>query len=1079
MITATRELLAVLDPLPHRQRLRHVAAWARTAADRAEVCADLREHGPYERHLALIAAMTSRDTEGIAAASRDPLPALRAVALDAALRAGILTTHDLSAADRRRLYRRVRRLRRPAVADALIRDVLASHGPGEAAAVLPACGAETVRALLPGLEHQVNLAALAHRHAGLVHEWVRDVLAATEPDRRSWIWHRAAPAVLSGDPAAALDLLELYAPEDSLPGSLTAYGKIAAHSPDRVARLLTAPRRVAWLRGLALPPALLRRLAVLSTAALVPLARTIRDRHLPALLAALPPSRRAELHDAAFAGVDTSVRIPPAELMDVLPREVRIREAARVLTLPRIREQEPQAEYWSGYLAWPDAVAALESAIRSGDAGDRARGYGLLVLAAVRSRDPEPVAEVIGRLLRLGNEQDPVRMSALRPLAGAARLLTPAVAGHLATIVTDVTEARDTSAGTTNALARLAAGVLRHHVDEPELLAWALSTIDRVSTSASMPVLHRFDGLRRGQEAMVFARLRPWIEATMSRGSCGPLFAVTRALGRRARNLPELRGLLRRAFEPRVSETDARTAITLWLDDRRGRDDRVAEVLAADPTAVAIPVVWETISARRTDLLDVALARRPRGRFVPAGVRWVPGTITHAERWLPRQQNRMAGLLSLVAEDTEQPVWQRAAAIKAVARIPVAGWEVVLRYADSAEVVLAEAALGALIRTERPDEALPVLLAHVGDDRARVALYAAGRAVAHIPPSRLVASIGPILSTSGAKVTSRKEAVRLLARYGPPEVMETLLAAYRVPDQHRDVRAAIVSAARQHLDSAVSWTIVEAAAGGSREELRAVLVADPRRIAEPHRARYAALIAAACRAPDREIRRAAFQSLPGWAPWSADVTALIVDRFTDLGESLDGVRTGGLMAAAGSGWLHEAFERLAARDAADDLPGRPGDDRPARRRIEALARAALAGPRGEARARLIPEFRGLADQPGYRSVAVITLIGLGRLDDLDTIADLCDGRPVLALRAAQHAGGRLRQLPELIGVDFLHPVASRLTARGDLAGGLLAVELTRLGATFGWGEPWRGMLLGLRDHPDPDVRDEAYAVDMT
>ena len=53
-----------------------------------------------------------------------------------------------------------------------------------------------------------------------------------------------------------------------------------------------------------------------------------------------------------------------------------------------------------------------------------------------------------------------------------------------------------------------------------------------------------------------------------------------------------------------------------------------------------------------------------------------------------------------------------------------------------------------------------------------------------------------------------------------------------------------------------------------------------------------------------------------------------------------------------------------------------------------------------------------------------------------------------------------------------------LTARGDLPGGLLALSLARIGATFGWGRPWRDLLLALRAHPDPEVSDSAYEIDM-
>jgi hypothetical protein len=34
-------------------------------------------------------------------------------------------------------------------------------------------------------------------------------------------------------------------------------------------------------------------------------------------------------------------------------------------------------------------------------------------------------------------------------------------------------------------------------------------------------------------------------------------------------------------------------------------------------------------------------------------------------------------------------------------------------------------------------------------------------------------------------------------------------------------------------------------------------------------------------------------------------------------------------------------------------------------------------------------------------------------------------------------------------------------------------------AAFGWATDWRGLLLELREHPDPDVRDAASMVDMT
>ncbi len=1088
VLATTRELLTSLDSLSYRQRLRQVAGWARVSGGRVEVCSDLRGLGPYERHLALVASMVVGDVHGVEAAVRDPQPSIKAAALGAAARAGLLgdADLDLSAMERRHIYRLLRRLKASATADALIARVRAEHGDDEAAAVLPTCSAPVVRSLLPELEHAADVGALMRRHPSLVLERTQARLAVAEPEVRDRIWSEVGHAVLDGDPATVLDLLERYAPPSRLPGGLTAYGLLAAHDPGRVVALLTAPDRATWLRRATLPPALLRRLAVLPTDRLVPLAGQIRDNAttFAALLDEVPPARRGALYDDALAEVNSTTRVPPAQVMEVLPAAVRIREATRVLSLPQIREREDLVHYWSSFLAWPDASAALADALRSGDAGERAQAYGLLVNAARRSRDPQVVAELVDRLGRLRNEQDPVRAAALSALASVARLLTAAAAPGLTRLTTDAVEARDGSTMAASALSALAADTLQHHVDVPGLREWALLTIDLVSSTAQAPVLRRFDVvLRRGQETMVVDRLSDWVRAAMERGRYGPLFALTAALGKRAWRVPALQELLYQATGRNSPESVTARAVELWLDNPRGRSNRVEQILTADPTTVTIPVVWQAICTSRTDLLDRVLDHPPRGRFISDHLRWVPGWPVHPERWLPRQHAAYLRLQARVVADTAAGVRQQAAAIRAAAPIPVLGRELVLRYIDSPTVVLAEAALGALVWTDQPAEALPLLLERSGDDRARVALYAAGRAVRFVAPSQLPAVLHPVLLHPRAKVTSRKEAARLLARYGPPQVMTALLDTYTNPQTHRDVRAAIVSAARQRLDTPASWAILETALRGSREERRAVLAASASEVADRHGARYAAFITDACRSADREIRRAAFGQLPYWSHWAVDITGLVVERLTDLGEHPATIEIAQLLRALHGAGLDIAFQRLAERDDADSQPAGPGADRPARRRIEALAQAALIWVRGTPpdtdRSAVVTAARQLATHPAFTATATAMLVGLGRLDNLDDIADLCAGRPALTVRTATRVAARLRELPNSVDATVLRPTILRLAGRGDLGGGLFAIELTRPGATFGWSAPWRDLLLHLRDHPDPDVREEAYAVDMT
>ncbi|WP_127502095.1 hypothetical protein [Actinoplanes solisilvae] len=1037
-------MLASLDLLPYDTRIARVAAWARSADDRAEVCAQLRAGGPYERSLALTAALAAGAGDEVLAAVDDPQPSIRARALFAAVRGGLLTEPELDrpVVERRVIYRALRSTRTPAVADALLPRVRELFGDDEAAALLPACGADTVRRNLPDLDHAVNLTAVARRHPGVLLDHVTVRLEAAGPVLRERIWDRFGRAVLLGDPERVLGLLERFGPAGRLPGSPAGYGVLAAHDPRRVLALLTAPGRHVG----PMPRAVLRRLAVLSDDELAPLARRLRENGDYAnLLKALPPSRRGAVHDRVQETVALGNRIPNDSVMEVLPHAVRVREARWAAARRWIQSHEVSKLAQHAYLPGPEARDAIVEATRGGDAEGRGRAYRLLIDAARRSRDPEVVAEMFGRLDRLRNEQDPVRSAALTALAGVVPLLTPALAGALERLSTDAVQARDLSPESAAALSELAARVLRHHTDQPELREWALLTI-----GAAVPGLGQFDRtLPRGQEVVVFERLRGWVEDGMARGVYEPLFALVRAFGARARDLAGLQALLRGAFAPRVLPAVAETAIGLWLADPRDRGRRVEEVLDVDSSAVALALVWETVAAQRTDLLDRVLAQVPAGRFVQGGVRWVPPRSRHAERWLPRQRAALAAL-----QETSGP-------------FPTA----------RTEAVRTEAALAALVWTDRPEEAVPALLAHADDDHARVAMYALGRAARFVRPSRLGELLEPVLLGT-AKVTSRKEAARLLGRLGRPESMIALRAAYGKEGQHRDVRAAIVAAARGRL----SWDILEAALRGSREERRAVLTTSPAWVSERHRGRYGGLIADACRSEDSATRHDGFDRLADWAPWIPGVTGIVVDRLADPDQYVDRYELKELISALDADGLRELWRRLAEMDAAED-DGTAERDHPARERLDDMAKAVqnwavYAGPDHD-RGPALVAARELADQPAYFRPALGMMVGAGGLAVLREVADRCDGRPIAALHAAKALGSYLTGQTSTIDADRQLALAVEFGNHGDLTYGLFAVELVQRGYRHEWPAPWRAQLLSLRRHPHPDVRDAAYAVVMS
>lgn len=898
-------------------------------------------------------------TQPIEAGLCDDLPAVRRVAIGVAIRAGVRLgpVGQMPAADRRRAYQVLRAVRRPAVADGMIREVRTRFGDREAAALLPACGSATVGVLLPDLEHLIPSTVLVKRHAHVLADRVETRLAAADERDRPGIWDEVGDAVLGCDPERALDLLERFAPAGRLPGELTAYGKLAARSPERVARLMTHPGRAAFVSKIGWwPKPLLRRLGTVPIELLVAFARLLPIvTQANRLFRAVAPERRAELYEA----------FRPAEgemsewVLQTLPVTTRLRVPPTT------------------YLPWPEAEAAIAPRLRSSDDMKRAGAYVDLLAAAARSGDPIALRSVVDRLGGLRNEQDPVRRQVIYQINEVAHRFGAASVPMLTRVVTDALDAPDVSDTTVSWLADLVYTVF----------------------------------VRKGHDPA-------FIE-----------FDLTYSFGDEARRMPDLQEMLRRAAGPDTPRPVAETAVRLWLDDPRTRGERVTEVLANDPAMVRLPIVWQAVSRHRTDLLEVA--------FAAGGI---PERPLRPDRWVPRQRAAFVALQQAIADDIRVPLPERAEAIRTAARVSGAGEPMVRRYLDSP---LREAALGALVWTDRPGEVLPELLAEAGTDRARTALYAAARSVRFVPSHQVQALLGSL----GGKTTSRKSAAHLLAQYGPASAMEGLRDGYAA--ELPDVRVAIVSAARRRLDREASWTILEHAITGG-DGVREAVMATPRAVAEFRRRRYASLVAASGQ----------ISCLAAWVPWLDDVTEPIIAR---LGGRLE------LFLLPG-----EAAELMGALDRV--APGTPalghllrtlatGADDLTRRRLRALGNGAVqARTAGDW---LADAFRLLGAYPDHVGVAVVALAVLGRLTHLDEVADLCAGRPLLAAKAAATLADH--------GDAATKDLVGHLAERGDTAGGLFAVTLLRLPrvGTARWPE----LLPILHRHPDPDVRDEAYAID--
>ena len=90
-----------------------------------------------------------------------------------------------------------------------------------------------------------------------------------------------------------------------------------------------------------------------------------------------------------------------------------------------------------------------------------------------------------------------------------------------------------------------------------------------------------------------------------------------------------------------------------------------------------------------------------------------------------------------------------------------------------------------------------------------------------------------------------------------------------------------------------------------------------------------------------------------------------------------------------------------------------------------------------------------------------------------------EGRPVLAARVAEDVEEAHRYGRPLAGPGAAPTAIRVLSGEGGLVEGLLAVGLaTALGTRLDWPESLRTTVVELRRHPEPEVRDAAYATDL-
>ncbi|MER6799452.1 hypothetical protein ABT262_46845, partial [Amycolatopsis mediterranei] len=550
-------LLARIDPLAAPARRRVFADTARALAGSAELTALLAEldavPGLPRAWAATMAVIAGDDTHLrhclVAADAR-----VAGLAMSHCARRGlhfdvlIAALPTAPAAWRHTLYRAVRATGATEWAEALLPPVRARFGDHEAAAVLAACEADTVTALVPELDFAVpNLAALARRHPAVVLAYLRRRLTDAAGTGRTAVWARFGPALehlVEHDPGQVVDLLARSGPPTGLPaGADNWLATAVAADPDRVVAILAdSARRIRFRPGRSIERALRRA----SDESLTSLARTLLADvpRLTALVRGLPPARRATVLSGALGERNLRQAGLPAALLDVLPWRSRHEHARRLLATRPVAEDPALRREATARLPWAEAEPHLRAETTRPNAVERATGYSLLIGAAAATRDPGVVARVLTSLTRLTNEQEPVRHATLAAIAAIPGwLLRSADPSTMVKFATDAVQARDASWRVRQAVGTVAVTLVRQgtRTSRPELAESGLRILELSGSHARPLAQHRLDqDLPRGAEHAVWSALRPRIEADTRAGRYDLVLLLASGLRRRAWAMPDL-----------------------------------------------------------------------------------------------------------------------------------------------------------------------------------------------------------------------------------------------------------------------------------------------------------------------------------------------------------------------------------------------------------------------------------------------------------------------------------------------------------------------------------------------------------
>ncbi len=564
-------------------------------------------------------------------------------------------------------------------------------------------------------------------------------------------------------------------------------------------------------------------------------------------LARLAPELRRAAYAVGGLGWRDAEGALPLAIVAALPGELRVAEARRHLALPALATRPAQRLPYAACLPWDEARATLEPFIRHPD--PELRTVALPALLGVARYQRTRLAEALQIVLARRNEQDPVRQVMVRALSDLPPSRWQVLhLDDLGQIIRNALDAADCSAATVAAAGRLVIAVLPFH---PDWSAPWFATLGREHGWLSSSHLEQQlteDDVRRIAPALV-----PVLQAWEPRERAPALFHAAVWFGKRLVVFPALVDILERLTrDPRGGV--AGQALSLLARYRRDRlPELVPQLLHDDPSWVTRPEVYTFLHRHRQDLLTPFLGQTAySGRFSTGKTRFMLPLARGFYRWTPEQQTLFAQVLAEVTDDEQRDTPALRTAIAQLAALPAIAPQHLLWLArlENGRPAVRDLALRALGRLDAGQGLLPLLEA-LGDERARIAIYALRSSMLKMPAAR---ALDLLRQVPMEKVTVAKEVIRLMGEL-PGGAAYTDLLALDARELHRDVRVALLRALWDSLDRPATWPVLERAATSDDPAVAAGVMRIPadRRSPEALR-RLARLLATLLTHPVAQVR---------------------------------------------------------------------------------------------------------------------------------------------------------------------------------------------------------------------------------